>query len=69
MKQFILFVAGILLITTFCFSQKHAHEKKIQSSNNVKQFWFVLLLKGNNRTQDSATAAKIQDGHMANIKR
>ena len=26
-----------------------------------------MLIKGNNRTQDSATAAKIQDGHMANI--
>lgn len=28
-----------------------------------------MLVKGNNRTQDSATAAKIQDGHMANIRR
>ena len=33
----------------------------------VRQYWFVMLKKGNNRTQDSATAAKIQDGHMANI--
>lgn len=33
----------------------------------IKQYWFVMLIKGNNRTQDSATAAKIQDGHMANI--
>ena len=34
---------------------------------NIKQYWFVMLTKGNNRMQDSATAAKIQDGHMANI--
>ena len=34
---------------------------------NIKQYWFVMLTKGSNRTQDSATAAKIQDGHMANI--
>ncbi len=33
----------------------------------VKQYWFVMLTAGNNRTQDSATAAKIQEGHMANI--
>ena len=33
----------------------------------IKQYWFVMLTKGSNRTQDSATAAKIQDGHMANI--
>jgi uncharacterized protein YciI len=35
----------------------------------IRQFWFVLLLKGANRTQDSASAARIQDGHMANMRR
>lgn len=35
----------------------------------IKQYFFVMLTKGNNRTQDSVTAAKIQDGHMANITR
>ena len=33
------------------------------------QLYFVMLVKGPNRTQDSATAAKIQEGHMANIGR
>jgi len=28
-----------------------------------------MLTKGANRNQDSVTAAKIQDGHMANIRR
>jgi uncharacterized protein YciI len=28
-----------------------------------------MLLKGPNRNQDSVTAAKIQEGHMANINR
>jgi uncharacterized protein YciI len=28
-----------------------------------------MLLKGKNRSQDSITAAKIQEGHMANINR
>ncbi len=29
--------------------------------------FFVMLIKGPNRTHDSLTAAKIQEGHMANI--
>jgi uncharacterized protein YciI len=70
MKHFFLFVAGILLITGFCFSQtKPAIKANPKLENQIKQYWFVMLLKGNNRTQDSAAAAKLQDGHMANINR
>ena len=35
----------------------------------MKQYWFVMLMKGPNRNHDSAIAAKIQEGHMANITR
>ena len=35
--------------------------------DGIRQYWFVMLRKGENRTHDSATAAKIQAGHMANI--
>ena len=35
----------------------------------MKQYWMVFLLRGNNTSQDSATAAKLQEGHMANITR
>ena len=35
----------------------------------IRQYWFVLLTKGTNRDQDSATAAKLQEGHLANIKK
>lgn len=28
-----------------------------------------MLVKGNNRTQDSTTAAKLQEGHLANINK
>lgn len=70
MKHFFLFVAGILLIGGFCFSQtKPASKAKPRLEDQIKQYWFVMLLKGNNRTHDSATAAKIQQGHMANINR
>jgi uncharacterized protein len=35
----------------------------------IRQYWFVMLTKGINRNQDSATADKIQQGHTANITR
>lgn len=35
----------------------------------MKQYWLVFLLKGTNRGQDSATAAVLQTGHIANIER
>ncbi len=35
----------------------------------MKQYWMVFLLRGNNTGQDSATAAQLQAGHMANITR
>lgn len=35
----------------------------------IRQFWFVMLTRGNIRTQDSATAVALQEGHMANIRR
>ena len=47
---------------------KTAKSVKQPPQAQVKQYWFVMLTKGPNRTQDSATAAKIQEGHIANIK-
>lgn len=44
-------------------------EKKEVKDGEMKIYYLVLLKKGPNRTQDSATAAEIQKGHMANIKR
>ena len=35
----------------------------------MKQYWMVFLKKGPHRDHDSATASKIQEGHMANIDR
>jgi uncharacterized protein len=35
----------------------------------IRQYWFVLLTAGPNRSQDSATAAQLQIGHLNNIRR
>jgi uncharacterized protein YciI len=35
----------------------------------MKQYWLVLLFRGQQRSQDSISAAKIQQAHMNNIER
>lgn len=52
------------LFYTSAFSQQ---EKKPESQ--IRQYWFVMLTAGSNRNQDSAAAAKIQEGHLANINK
>lgn len=64
MKQLILLLSFSL--TTFI---AFAQQKKDTTEQKIRQYWFVMLVKGNNRTQDSATVAKLQQGHMANITR
>ncbi len=39
------------------------------AAEQIKRYWFVMLLRGENRTHDSLTAAKLQKGHMDNIGR
>ena len=53
MKQTILALFCIVA-QTHAFSQ--ANDK--QPAPQIKQFWFVMLTKGTNRSHDSATAAK-----------
>lgn len=58
------------LIFCSCFSAtSFAQEKDKNAQPQIRQYWFVMLTKGVNRTHDSATAAKIQQGHLANITR
>ncbi len=69
MKRIYFFYAITAMIITSqtAFCQKDSTNKKLE--NQIRQYWFVMLTAGNNRTQDSATAAKIQEGHMANINK
>jgi uncharacterized protein len=36
---------------------------------DMKTYYLVFLKKGPNRSQDSATAAKIQEGHMTHLEK
>jgi uncharacterized protein YciI len=50
-------------------SSASAQTDTTRVENQIRQYWFVLLTSGPHRDQDKATAAKIQEGHMANIRR
>ena len=62
----------ILLLFMFvclCASETAAQDKKEEPAYEMKQYFFVMLTRGPNRGQDSVTAMKLQEGHMANISR
>ena len=67
MKKTLCSAIALLLINISANCQKDSATQKLE--NQIRQYWFVMLTKGNNRTQDSLTAAKIQEGHMADINR
>lgn len=71
MKRFLILSLCFFAVCFSSFAQNKLKPTKANPSteNTIRQYWFVMLLKGQNRTQDSVTAAKIQDGHMANIRR
>jgi len=58
-----------LLFITLMGATNLSAQQKTKPEDQIKKFWFVMLSKGSNRTQDSATAVKIQAGHLANIGR
>jgi len=75
MKKF--FVPLLLLfVTATAFVNKGNHsaearwvQRDTTPKYEMKQYWLVFLLRGQNTNQDSATAAQLQAGHMANITR
>ncbi len=60
-------VAFSLVACFFAFGQSASKQKKPEDM--IRRYWFVLLTKGEHRSQDSITAAKIQEGHLANIQK
>jgi uncharacterized protein len=66
MQKIILFILWCIPASLFAQTKDTTQQAK---PFEPIQLYFVMLVKGNNRKQDSITAAKIQDGHMANITR
>jgi len=75
MKQAFIFfisVAGLFICVESHAQDKQAKADSLKPSERkyeMKQYFFVMLIKGENRSQDSVTAAKIQEGHMKNIQK
>lgn len=69
MKKLLL-IAGIFC-TTLSFAQATKKvtqaDKKEEEQFEMKIYYMVFLKKGPDRSQDSATAAKIQEGHMKHL--
>ena len=68
----LLFVFAIGLFALFVSAKNHSATTQNILANDtprMKQYWLVMLLKGNNRTHDKPTAQRIQDAHIANIDR
>lgn len=61
-----LFLSVMLL--TFC-NKRGVSQTSVEDEYQMKQYFMVFLTAGPNRTQDSLTAAKIQEGHLSNITR
>ena len=61
MRTFLLF----FLLPLYTMAQDSSSVQKPK----MKQYFFVMLKAGPNRSQDSTAAAKIQEGHMANIRK
>ncbi len=76
-----LLIALLLLSPLTILAQKKAlkpekNRKDTLQTNKVQEekfepitLYFVMLTKGSNRTQDSVTAERIQEQHMANIRK
>lgn len=60
MRRIYLFIAIILGAVCATYAQQ-------SNADNLKPYYLVLLKKGPNRDQDSATAANIQKAHLENI--
>jgi uncharacterized protein len=68
MKKYLLF--ALLLIIVFPVKNFSQEKKEGESPKfELVQYYFVLLMKGPDRTQPDSVAQKLQDGHMANINK
>ena len=59
-------IYSAIFILIFGFS---AGAQDKPATEQIKRYWFVMLMKGENRNHDSLTAANLQKGHMDNISK
>ena len=59
-------IYSAIFILIFGFS---AGAQDKPATEQIKRYWFVMLMRGENRNHDSLTAANLQKGHMDNISK
>jgi uncharacterized protein len=73
MKRFLVLavlLAGLMGFTSQSTPQDSKKDGKApEEQYEMKQYWMVFLKKGPHRDHDSVSAARLQEGHMANINR
>jgi len=73
MRKFTLLLLVFLLTGTYGLQAQDKSSPAAGAAkkpeDHIRQYWFVILTKGANRSQDSATAADIQKAHLNNINR
>ena len=62
-------ILSLIILTFFVISINSAAQDKEEPEYEMKQYFLVLLKKGENRAHDSLTVQKIQAGHMAHISK
>lgn len=67
MKKLIL--SAFLLISSAATFAQQTDNKEKKPIEQIRKYWFVLLKAGPHTNQDSATKAKLQEAHIANIDR
>ena len=65
-KILLLLICLPVMLIANAQNDKAAEKKPVEQ---IRKYWFVMLKTGPNRSQDSATAAKIQKEHISNIDR
>ena len=72
------YIIPVLFMLTCCLYVANAQQKDPEKANrkndqkppyDIRKYFFVMLTAGANRTQDSVTRAKLQEGHLNNITR
>ena len=63
MKKIFILFALLIVMSASSFAQEKPIEEK------MKKWYFVMLSRGENRSQDTAEVKRLNEGHMANINR
>jgi uncharacterized protein len=74
MKKILIGLGVITLLGAFTLNDHHSKPTVISTKDStpveeMKQYWLVFLLTGQNRSHDSISSAKIQAAHIRNIDR